>query len=390
MRASSLEENSIERRPKRIIVLLLLATIGLCLAGWLTYLHYRVHVDPLYSSVCAIGEKVNCETVAASIYSVFAGLPVSVWGAVAYLLFVCLCIAELIPNEKINTIGLMSLLSLGMIVSSLVLAGISSFVIGAVCLFCTATYLVNLAIVILVIVEVRRRGGFVAGLKREFIAYKASPWFILYASLVGLMIIAAGPFGRYPRYWEFAAWHTGIDMAHGFTEKGLPWIGAPDPRLTVHEYFDYSCPACRLSHKKLRQIVETRANEVRIIRHDYSRLRCRPKKVYSSKPSTACIVARAGYCAGRQGRFWEWNDAAMAYPKPRSGEARDRYEIQLARELGLDKKKFADCINDDSTIDFTQSIYNEATEKGIRFTPTYLVDGKEIKLPEIVKKISSI
>lgn len=48
-------------------------------------IHVFVHTDPSYHSVCAMSDGVNCETVAVSPYSVFAGLPVSVWGIAGYV-----------------------------------------------------------------------------------------------------------------------------------------------------------------------------------------------------------------------------------------------------------------------------------------------------------------
>jgi uncharacterized membrane protein len=64
---------------------LALVSAGLCLVGIavsaeLTRVHVFVHTDPDYHSLCAMSEGINCETVAISPYSVFAGLPVSVWG----------------------------------------------------------------------------------------------------------------------------------------------------------------------------------------------------------------------------------------------------------------------------------------------------------------------
>jgi uncharacterized membrane protein len=59
----------------------LLSLLGVAVAIELTRIHVFVHIDPSYHSVCAMSEGLNCETVAVSPYSVFAGLPVSVLGS---------------------------------------------------------------------------------------------------------------------------------------------------------------------------------------------------------------------------------------------------------------------------------------------------------------------
>ena len=66
------------------ITFLVLCAIGACLAADLVRLHVKVHTDPDYHSYCAMSERVNCETVAASNYAVLLGLPLSVWGLLTY------------------------------------------------------------------------------------------------------------------------------------------------------------------------------------------------------------------------------------------------------------------------------------------------------------------
>jgi uncharacterized membrane protein len=57
---------------------LVLATCGLAIAIYLTYVHYSGH-----PSVCGLGG--DCETVQASAYSKLAGVPVAVLGLLGYL-----------------------------------------------------------------------------------------------------------------------------------------------------------------------------------------------------------------------------------------------------------------------------------------------------------------
>ena len=80
-------------RKGRLIVFLaaaLLSLWGLWIAVELTQIHYMTHTDPNFHAVCALSEGVNCETVALSPYSVFMGLPVSVWGIYGYLFMAAL------------------------------------------------------------------------------------------------------------------------------------------------------------------------------------------------------------------------------------------------------------------------------------------------------------
>ena len=72
-------------RRSALVAALVLVTVGLGLSIELTRIHHRVHTDPEFASICNISDAINCENVARSPYSVVLGLPVSVWGILAYL-----------------------------------------------------------------------------------------------------------------------------------------------------------------------------------------------------------------------------------------------------------------------------------------------------------------
>ncbi|MCP4680398.1 MAG: thioredoxin domain-containing protein [Deltaproteobacteria bacterium] len=372
-----------EKNHKLARYILLAALLGLGLAAWLTYIHVRVHIDPAYESVCALGEKVNCETIAASAYSVFFGLPVSVWGFVAYAVLMVLAVVEHRRRDgEYGAAGLLTVLSVLMAASSLVLAYISFAIIKALCLYCTATYIVNLAVAVMGIVHVRHSGGFVSCLIEDLAELKKSPWPAIYSVVILTIIVVAGPLRGLPRYWELASWRDGPLLPSGFTDDGYPWLGAETPELVVHEFYDYECPHCRVSHRKLRKILSAHAEEMRIVRHDFARMSCAPND--AKQRFVRCAMARAAYCAGKDGKFWSWNDAVYASPKPLVGEGRKTYELDMGEQLGFDRKDFDTCMFAKETIDYTQRTYKDSRKKRIKETPAYYIDGKRLTFNEMV------
>ena len=93
-----------------------LILVGLALSSYLTVLHIKVFTQASYaadSSVCSISEKVNCEQVAENPYSIFLGVPVSVWGMVGYLFMLIGAIAGLRtprnpPRSRLTCSGLLA------------------------------------------------------------------------------------------------------------------------------------------------------------------------------------------------------------------------------------------------------------------------------------------
>ena len=140
---------------KRVIdlIILILAILGIGISVELTQIHVLTHTDPEFHSVCALSEGVNCETVALSPYSVFAGLPVSVWGIIGYLLLAGLVISG-ITKRRIHATwpyGGLLVLSTVYAATSAVLAYISFTRIDSLCLFCMATYIINIGLLMLTI-----------------------------------------------------------------------------------------------------------------------------------------------------------------------------------------------------------------------------------------------
>jgi len=377
-----------DRRPAApAAAILTLAICGLAVASYLTYLHVRLHCDPSYVSVCAFGQRVNCETVAASSYSVFLSLPVSVWGILGYVVLAVLAAADLRDPSGPGRAGLLAPYGILLGVVSAVLAAVSSFEIGAICLLCTATYAINWTVMAIGLAMARRRGGLVRSVAAEAGQGGARLGPVLFGLGVALVAVAALRIG-YPRYWEMASWRYEAGVERGVDDDGYPWIGAADPAVVVHEYTDYECPHCRLAHLKLRRLVADHPEELRLVRHDYGRMRCAPND--AKKRLSKCDMVRAAICAAREGRFWAWNDAVMASPRPLQGTRRETYIIDTAKSLGMDAAALDECMYSAETIDRAQEIFRETRKRRILDTPGYVVDGRRIEPSEVIGTIEDL
>ena len=364
---------------KRSIVILSLCVLGLFLSSALTYIHVMVHTDPSFSSVCAMGERLNCETVAASGWSVFMGIPVSVFGIVFYLILGLAALYSLMEQRAVIP-------GIGMIISflgSIVSVGLftlSSVVIHAFCLLCTATYVVNIVLFIVSLRTVKSK-GIRAALMADLRQLAISPWAWVQTGALLLLLFVAGPFGGFPRYWEMASWRSGAPFAHGADSNGLPWLGAEAPTVVVTEYLDYDCPACRISHKKLRRLLSGHSEVLRVVRHEMPRTSCVDIK---GGFEDRCLGARAAYCAMKQGRFWDVNDALLAKSKTGKGENRDDI-LALAVSLGFERKAFSACMSHPDTVARVVHLFESGKRDGVRVTPSYRVgDELLVGLDELI------
>lgn len=364
----------------------LLSLVGLAVSVELTRIHYLTHTDPSFHSVCAMSERVNCETVAQSPYSVFMDVPLSVWGMLGYTVFLALSLwglARKKPHPGFPRGGLL-LTSGGFCVISVMLAIISFTKIDSICLFCFTTYGINaLLLVLCVISATGAPGGLSKALSMDLRAAVARPlWLALF--LLGGLSIAAALNLFFPRYYHHVGWTDLPQLASGTTEQGHHWMGAKQPELTIEEFSDYECPHCRRAHKHARSLAADYPDKVRMVHRHYPLDNACNPAISSPFHQRACELAMATECAAEQGKFWEMNDAIFSVQD--TIRVDDINLGKLAVQLGLDASEFKKCLETGATKHKVSRDIADGTRKGIQGTPTFYIDDQPFVgiVPEVV------
>ncbi|HEY3449548.1 MAG TPA: vitamin K epoxide reductase family protein [Myxococcales bacterium] len=349
------------------IASVVLCLVGLAVAADLTSIHFNVHTNPRYQSFCAISKEVNCDTVALSDWSVFLGLPVSIWGLFGYLAMGAVAAWGLFRRSLGR--GLMLLLASFSVVVSVALLVVSKLVIQSMCLMCIGSWMVNLTLFGFALLAVRKVGA-VAALKEDARALASQPGLTI--TLVVLALTAlGGTWTLYPRYWEQSGPIGPGTLETGVDESGSPWIGARSPQLVIEEYSDYQCPFCSGAHRKLRELVGARADRVRLVHKNYPLDQACNPVIKGSFHDFACQRAKAAVCAGEQGKFWEMNDLLFL------GQRKPGLDVEaLAAKLGLDAGKFAACLESQTVAEHLQADLSQAGKHAIKGTPSYVVGGE--------------
>ncbi|MFW6101108.1 MAG: vitamin K epoxide reductase family protein [Bacteroidota bacterium] len=350
------------------------AAAGLVNSVYLAFSHYRVHADVLYTSFCAISNAINCDTVSQSPYSVFLGLPVAVWGILAYGFFlVLLLFAARQDADKRRIWPLVFVVALGFSIYSLVLAYISKYHIGAYCIMCLAGHAINFALLYFTWI-VRRRfpeKGFFSGIKKDLkylwglrkrCGYVFSP----------LVVLAVVVILFYPDYWRFELPEVSADTTTGVTDEGYPWIGAKDPELVITEYTDYMCFQCKKMHAHLRQIVEENPDRIRLVHRHFPMSQEYNPLVDAPYHEGAEKLALAGAYAAREGRFWEMND--HLYDLPRGIKTLD--VRKLAEETGVSFRGLAAAPDNKRLRYKVKHDIAAGIKLGITGTPAYVINGE--------------
>ncbi len=135
----------------RVLLLGMFALTGLCLSGFLTVAKFRssFHCDYALLSACKVGPFLSCDRVLSSPWSNLFGYPITIFGSSFYFVMLLLAVSCAVDRRRqaISSSLLLHLAWAG-VLACLPLAYYAYFVIGGVCSYCTALYLINLSLLL--------------------------------------------------------------------------------------------------------------------------------------------------------------------------------------------------------------------------------------------------
>ena len=134
----------------RWYLMLVLALAGIGVAGYLSYAY-------LADQAIACGQSQGCDLVAQSGYSRIFGIPIAVFGLLAYIALVILLVAHGRIGENLEAYVPLAMLGISLIgvLFSAYLTYLELFVILTVCKWCVASALIMTAFFVLSIFEMR-------------------------------------------------------------------------------------------------------------------------------------------------------------------------------------------------------------------------------------------
>lgn len=140
-----------------------------------------------------------------------------------------------------------------------------------------------------------------------------------------------------------------------------PSRGPADATVTIVEYSDFTCSACQEMSDSILYIQQLLPNDVR--------------HIYKSVPNDganemATPAAVAAYCAGNQGKFWEFHDLLYANQNQISSDL--FYTLAEYLEINLDS--FEECYENRETLPLVQRSYEEALRLNLVVTPTVYIN----------------
>lgn len=151
------------------------------------------------------------------------------------------------------------------------------------------------------------------------------------------------------------------------------WIkGNPSARVSLVEYSDFQCPACRSRLGQVEEILKTYGDKIKFVYRHF------PLKL---NHKNAELAARASEAAGLQGKFWEMHDLLFLNQPTWQGETNEQAKVTFigyGKQLELDEAKFIADLDSDAVKDSVDEDYAGGLAAGINSTPTFFLNGKKI------------
>jgi uncharacterized membrane protein len=377
----------------------------LVLASFLIHLYLmNTHYEFKYGlesqkSLCSINETLNCESVSISPYSYFLGLPIATWGMAFHLAFLFLFgLAMTEPSQKMSErkasiLRFIKLFSLISFVGSLVMGTISLTMMKAYCIFCITLYV--LSVINFIVLFGQKKFSFVPtshDLKALFKTGDRGLSKILLA-VIAIPIVAFIAHDMETRGFKKETSAMIFDVLNEWDKApevafSTPLLkeGSENPKFTIVEFADFECIHCKNASHNLHSFVNSRSDvQLQFFSFPLDGT-CNPALEVRGGDGKRCTLAKAAYCAEKQGKGW----SAHAWMFDRFGTEENSNFEKMSKDLGLDNQSLSACIQSDEAAQFITAQAKLGKEVKVEGTPTVFVNGKKLSAGHIVAVLEAL
>lgn len=160
------------------------------------------------------------------------------------------------------------------------------------------------------------------------------------------------------------------DQLRDITENNT--MGDPDAPIKIIEYGDFQCPYCLQFWRETEpQLIEEYINTGVV----YFEFRAFP--IIGPESFSA---AEGAYCAGDQGKFWEFHDTLFTnWTGENVGDYTHEKLIQYAESLALDAEAFEQCLSEGKHAQTVEQDRANAEADNVHATPTFFINGNIVE-----------
>lgn len=156
-------------------------------------------------------------------------------------------------------------------------------------------------------------------------------------------------------------------------------------QVTIVEFSDFQCPACRDSQPFVDQVLAQYPNDVQLIYRHF------PLDSIHPNARTAAAAAEA---AAEEGKFWEMHDLLFInqteWERIASRDELNNVFAEYASQIQIDKNVFLEKIESNQVKEAVQEDSAAAARLGLNSTPTFFVNGQRTPAPQLMTAVESL
>lgn len=142
--------------------------------------------------------------------------------------------------------------------------------------------------------------------------------------------------------------------------------GNPQAELTLVEFSDFQCPACKAAQPIVDAVVE-KYKDVMVFAYRHMPL---------DQHAFSKVAAASAEAAGRQGKYWEMYALLFDNQEKLNSET----IIDLARSLELDMNQYSRDATDSAILAQIEADKSYGLSIGVSGTPTFFLNGRKLNL----------
>ncbi len=144
-------------------------------------------------------------------------------------------------------------------------------------------------------------------------------------------------------------------------------LGPADAKVTIVEFSDFECPACRVAEPPMRALLKLYDGKVRLVFKHF------PLERMHRWARAGAIAAE---CAGKQGKFWEFHHELYDHQEEWASEKSTERLAAYAKKLKLDSAAWLSCRQDPAVNDAVSADAQDGNNAWVGSTPTFFINGK--------------
>lgn len=330
-------------------------------------------------SLCNLNATFNCDAVSASRFASFFGIPIALWGALAYLSYlVSLSLGHFLNIERL--IRHSFYLSNFFLYMSIIMGAISLLFMSTYCLFCILTYICS--VVIFFATKKMNEDGY--SMVKEDFSYmlgKGKSYLSIYLLIPILsFIIQDSTHGDSLRKIEeinkYVPQEWAASPAFNFTAEPTFVTGASDAeaKVVIVEFADFLCPHCKFASPTLKSFLKLH-KDVQLRFYSFP-LSSECNAAIRGPGAHRCDLAKTAFCGEKLAQ--KGMEVTTELFEGQGKYMSNNVISEISSKFSLNEEQLKNCVNSEEA---SKAIFAQAAEgqkANIKGTPSVFINGKQL------------